>query len=203
MLAALAPGSLARMCFPLGQLTKTQVRALAAEHGLPVAGKADSQDLCFLAGTTRSRFLARHGGIRPRRGEIVDASGAVLAAHDGHERFTVGQRRGLTLAAGQPMYVLDKDAATNRVTVGPREALLTHEVRLRAVRLHRPGPAVDRVKLRYRSAAVPCRIAGAPAAGHHRRLTLELGEPVAGAAPGQLACLMAGELVVGWGTIGR
>jgi tRNA-specific 2-thiouridylase len=204
MLAALAPDSLVRMRFPLGALHKAQVRGLAAEAGLPVAAKPDSQDLCFLAGTTRARFLERHGGISPRRGEIVDArTGAVLASHDGHELFTVGQRRGTKLAEGEPLYVIDKDAATNRVTVAPREGLLTQRVAVRGARLHRPGEQVDRVKLRYRSRPLPARLDGDPPAGRHRRLTVSLEEPVLGAAPGQLACLMAGETVVGWGTIAR
>ena len=201
MLAALAPDSLARMRFPLGELTKPHVRRLAAEAGLPVAGKADSQDLCFLAGTDRGRFLARHGGIEPRAGEIVDAGGALVGQHDGHERFTVGQRRGLGLATGEPLFVLAKDAASNRVVVGPASALMTDRVRLRGARLHASGARVDRVKLRYRSRPLRARVAGEPAAGRHRALTLELLEPVAGAAPGQLACLMDGELIVGWATI--
>ena len=95
MLAALAPGSLARMRFPLGELLKPAVRERARAAGLPVASKPDSQDLCFLAGTDRSRFLARHAGIPDRRGAIVSSDGTELALHDGQHRFTVGQRRGL------------------------------------------------------------------------------------------------------------
>jgi tRNA-specific 2-thiouridylase len=202
MLAALSPQSLARMRFPLGKLTKPEVRGIAAAAGLPVAAKRDSQDLCFLAGTDRARFLERHGGIRRRPGHVVDRAGHVLASHDGHERFTVGQRRGTGVAAtGDALYVLEKDAAGNRVVVGPREALLTRTVRVRGARLHRDGAEVDRVKLRYRSKPLAARIAGNPEAGRHRSLTLELEDPVAGAAPGQLACLMAGELVIGWGVI--
>jgi tRNA-specific 2-thiouridylase len=206
MLAALSPASLARMRFPLGELTKPEVRAIAAHDGLPVASKADSQDLCFLAGTDRARFLARHGGIDEAPGLIVHADGNVVGRHDGQHRFTVGQRRGLGVgAAGEPLYVLDKDAATNLVIVGPRSALRTAEVTLRGARLRRPATRVDRVKLRYRSRPLPCRIAGEPEpeAGRHADLTLELSEPVDGAAPGQLACLMDGDLVVGWGTIAR
>jgi tRNA-specific 2-thiouridylase len=204
MLSALSPESLARMRFPLGSLTKPQVRAIAADAELPVAGRPDSQDLCFLAGTTRARFLERHGGIARRRGEIVDADGHVLGAHDGHDAFTVGQRRGLDVAAdGEPLYVLAKDAARNRVVVGRRTELSTRTVRVRAARLHVDGARVDRVKLRYRSQPVPARIGGdpLPGPGRHRVLTLTLEEPVDGAAPGQLACLMDGELVVGHGTI--
>jgi tRNA-specific 2-thiouridylase len=203
MLAALAPASLARMRFPLGGLTKPAVRELAAAARLPVAGKRDSQDLCFLAGTDRPRFLARHGGIAARHGEIVDRDGTVLGHHDGHEAFTVGQRRGLGVAAGEPLFVIDKDPGGNRVVVGPAAALRTDRVRVRGARLHAPGARVDRVKLRYRSRPLPARVAGEPAAGSHRALTLELAEPVAGAAPGQLACLMDGELIVGWATIAR
>src|SRR5579884_2477325 len=152
MLAALSPTSLARLRFPLGELTKPEVRAIAANAGLPAASKVDSQDLCFLAGTDRARFLARHGGIREAPGAIVDASGNVVGHHTGQHRFTVGQRRGLGVAAaGEPLYVLDKDAATNRVIVGPRSALQTTYVHLRGARLHRAASRVNRVKLRYRS----------------------------------------------------
>lgn len=203
MLAALAPESLRRMRFPLGEYAKPQVRELAAAAGLPVASKVDSQDLCFLAGTDRGRFLQRHGATVLRRGEIVDQSGAVLGTHPGHELFTVGQRRGVGIAASEALYVLDKDAETNRVVVGPRERLLTDRVRVRGARLHREAACVDRVKLRYRAAPLTARITDQLDAGRHRELTLELAEPVAGAAPGQLACLMDGELIVGWGTITR
>jgi tRNA U34 2-thiouridine synthase MnmA/TrmU len=89
------------------------------------------------------------------------------------------------------------------VTVGPRSALATSQVAVRAARLHRRGSRVNQVKLRYRSRPVSATLAGDPAAGSHRRLAIELGEVVDGAAPGQLACLMDGDLVVGWGTIDR
>jgi tRNA-uridine 2-sulfurtransferase len=204
MLAALEPASLARMRFPLGELTKPHVRELAAAAGLPVADKPDSQDLCFLAGTDRARFMARHGGVDDEPGEIVDQSGVVLGTHEGHHRFTVGQRRGLGVeAAGEPLFVLHKDAASRRVTVGPREALSADRVRIRGTRLHREGARVDRVKLRYRSRPLPARLPDGLPAGRHRDLELALSEPVDGAAPGQLACLMDGELVVGWATIAR
>src|SRR5947208_3937594 len=201
MLAATAPATLGRLRFPLGELTKPEVRALATEAGLPVASKADSQDLCFLAGTDRASFLARHGGQRGRVGEVVDAAGRVLGRHRGHEHYTVGQRRGLGVAAPEPLYVVAKDAASNRVTVGPRASLHADRVVVRAATLHRDGGAVDGVKLRYHSRALPARVAGTPPAGEHRRLELELDEPADGAAPGQTACLMAGDAIVGHATI--
>jgi tRNA-uridine 2-sulfurtransferase len=204
MLAALAPASLARMRFPLGELTKSEVRRIAEQNGLPVAGKADSQDLCFLAGTDRGRFLARHGDLGERPGPVVDRDGRVLGHHRGQHRFTVGQRRGIGLStAGEPLYVVDRDAEHNEVTVGPRAALRTTRVPIRGVELRRDGRRVNHVKLRYRSRPLPCRVLGDPAAGRHARVELELAHVVDGAAPGQLACLMDGELVVGWGTIDR
>jgi tRNA-specific 2-thiouridylase len=203
MLAALSPASLARMRFPLGVLTKPEVRKIAAASGLPVADKADSQDLCFLAGTNRARFLARHGGLGDAAGAIVDGDGNLVGRHDGQHRFTVGQRRGIGIAAEEPLYVIGKDAVRNEVIVGPRSSLRTTRVRVRNARLHRAGARVDSVKLRYRSRPLECRLAGDPPPGHHAALEVELAQAVDGAAPGQLACLMDGELVVGWGTIAR
>jgi tRNA-uridine 2-sulfurtransferase len=201
MLAALQPDSLARMRFPLGGITKPEARRIAAEAELPVASKADSQDLCFLAGTTRAAFLSRHGGIAERPGEIVDRTGRVIGRHRGHHGFTVGQRRGLGVASNEPLYVLGTDARANRVIAGTKDELATTRVTIRGARLLRAGARVDRVKLRYRTKPLPARLVGDPAAGAHRALEIALGEPVDGAAPGQMACLMDGELIVGWGTI--
>ena len=206
MLARLSPAELGRVRFPLGGLTKPAVRRLAHSAALPVAGKPESQDLCFLAGVGREAFLARHGGRRAAgdpsaRGEIVDRDGKVLGTHRGHEHFTIGQRRGIGVASPEPLYVLSKDARTNRVTVGPRAALATGRVALRSAWLHRPGSEVDRVKLRYRSDPVPCRVEGPAGPGQHPRLELSLDRPVHGVAPGQTACLLRGDLVLGWATI--
>jgi tRNA-uridine 2-sulfurtransferase len=199
MLAGLDPARLDRVRFPLGELTKPQVRALAREAGLPVAEKRESQDLCFLAGTTRERFLGRHGGLEEHPGEVVDAAGRVIGAHRGHEHFTVGQRRGLGVAAAEPLYVLATDARRNRVVAGPRAALATRRVALSSATLYRDGGRVDRVKLRYRSPAVACRVP--PGTGRRERLVVELADDVHGVAPGQTACLMEGDRVVGHGTI--
>ncbi|HSD77543.1 MAG TPA: tRNA methyl transferase PRC-barrel domain-containing protein, partial [Solirubrobacteraceae bacterium] len=195
-LAALAPASLRLLRFPLGELRKAEVRALAAEHALPVAAKPDSQDLCFLAGTGRSRFLARHGGLRERDGDVVDAGGRRVGRHRGAHLYTVGQRRGLGApgGTGAPLYVLRTDVAANTVTVGPRAALATTEVALRDVRLHAPAPDVDAVKLRYRAAPVACTL-------DPGRAAVRLAEPVLGAAPGQAAVLLRGDRVVGCATI--
>jgi tRNA-specific 2-thiouridylase len=203
MLAALEPDSLRRMSFPLGELTKPEVRAIARGAGLPVASKVESQDLCFLAGTSRPRFLARHGALGDEPGEVVDQSGRVLGRHRGQHHFTVGQRRGLGVSAAEPVYVLDKDPVRRRVTIGPRHALESRSVTLRGIRLHRAGARVDRVKLRYRSKPLRARLHEELPAGRHASARLELADVALGPAPGQLACLMDGELVVGWGTITR
>jgi tRNA-uridine 2-sulfurtransferase len=193
MLAGLSRATLARLRFPLGDLDKAQVRAIAAEHDLPVASKPDSQDLCFLAGTGRAAFLARHGGLGERPGDIVDPAGRVVGRHAGAHRFTVGQRRGLEVGgAPEPLYVLRTDAGANTVTVGPRAALATTGVRVRDARLHAPACEVDAVKLRYRAPAVPCTLRGE---------TIELAEPVDGPAPGQTAVFLRGDAVLGCATI--
>ncbi|HEV2874119.1 MAG TPA: tRNA methyl transferase PRC-barrel domain-containing protein, partial [Thermoleophilaceae bacterium] len=199
MLAKLDPGLLDRLSFPLGGLTKDAVRALARDAGLPVADKRESQDLCFVAGLGGRAFLRRHGGPRLRRpGEIVDRDGRVLGRHEGQHEFTVGQRRGLGLPAQEPLYVLRKDAAANRVTVGPRHELATTAVLLEEARLHRPADQVRQVRLRYHAEPIPCRAIERGAGG----VQLELERPAHAVAPGQLACLMRDDCVVGEGTIG-
>jgi tRNA-specific 2-thiouridylase len=192
MLARLSPAALARMRFPLGELTKPEVRALAQEAGLSSARKPDSQDLCFLAGTGKAAFLARHGGLGERPGEIVDRAGTVVGRHRGVHGFTVGQRKGLPGGSGRPRYVLAIDAEAGRVVVGAREELLTARVALRDVVLHAPAERVDAVRLRYRSPVVPARLVGD---------AVELAEPFAGAAPGQQACLLEGDRIIGYATI--
>jgi tRNA-specific 2-thiouridylase len=200
MLSALNPRALARLRFPLASLTKPEVRERAARAGLAVASKRESQDLCFLAGEGKRSFLARHGGLRRRPGELVDRSGRVLGVHDGHHEFTVGQRRGIGLGGPDPLYVLAKDADSNQVVVGTRDELAADRVDVRDVVLHRPGARVTHVRLRYHSRRLRCRV-GDLEQGTHERAQIELEEPALGVAPGQTACLMDGDLVVGHGTI--
>lgn len=200
MLAALPPELLSRLGFPLTELTKPEVREIAARHNLSVARKAESQDLCFLAGQGKRGFLRRHGGLREREGAIVDSAGRTLGRHRGHHDFTVGQRRGIGVAAPEALYVLATDAATNTVTVGTRSELEKHSVRVRDAVLHRDGGEVDAVKLRYRSRALPATISAA-GKGRHSSLEVELAEGFPGVAPGQTAVLMAGDRIVGHGTI--
>jgi tRNA-uridine 2-sulfurtransferase len=200
MLAALPTELLARLSFPLTELIKPEVREIAARHGLSVARKAESQDLCFLAGQGKRGFLRRHGGLREREGAVLDRTGRPVGRHRGHHNFTVGQRRGIGVSAPEPLYVLATDATANTVTVGTRDDLETRRVRVRDVILHRDGARVDSVRLRYHSRALPASVGDAEA-GRHDALEIELGEAFLGASPGQTAVLMADETIVGHGTI--
>jgi tRNA-specific 2-thiouridylase len=201
VLAALAPESLARLRFPLGQMAKRDVRRLAAEAGLPVASRRDSQDLCFLAGTRQGAFLARHGDQGERSGRVVDVGGRALGEHSGAHLFTVGQRRGLGIGGGEPLFVLSTDVNANTVTVGSREQLLTHRVALRDVVLHRDAVCVDGVRLRSHGRTHRCRVGQTLDAGLHPRAEVEFDGAVERTAPGQLACFYDGELVVGHGLV--
>jgi tRNA-uridine 2-sulfurtransferase len=198
MLSGLRPASLARLRFPLGELTKPQVRARAAEAGLEVAGRAESQDLCFLAGQGKREFLRRHAGLEDRSGKVVDSAGRLLGEHRGYHHFTVGQRRGLGVGGGEPLYVLGTEAATNTVIAGTREELAIGRVRIKGTKLHRPAEQVDGVRLRYHSPIRACRL---EVNGGPSEAIVTLAEPADAPAPGQVACLMDGDLVVGHGTI--
>ena len=193
MLAGLAPRALARLRFPLGDLTKPEVREIAREHGLPVAGKADSQDLCFLAGTGRRRFLARHGAWRAPRGRRRPRRAAPGRPRRRHHHFTVGQRRGLGVGgAGEPLYVLATDARANTVTVGAR-ARPGHRRRARARTCAcTASRRSTRSKLRYRSPRDALR------AGRRRAVAWRARRRPA---PGQIAVLLGGDVVVGCATI--
>lgn len=199
MLAALPPEVVARLKFPLADLAKDEVREIAERGGLSVARKPESQDLCFLAGQSKKDFLRRHGGLTDQPGPVVDESGSELGRHPGHHHFTVGQRRGLGVAATEPLYVLGTDAKTNTVRVGSRSRLATDRVRIRNAVMHRDGDRVDRVRLRYHTEPVPARVKAG--AGNHEALEIELDRPFDGPAPGQAAVLMSGDVVVGHATI--
>ncbi len=166
MLARLPSERLARLRFPLGEMSKPQVRDLARSASLPVADKRESQDLCFVAGLGARGFVRRHGGRRlaERRGDIVDRAGRRVGGHDGQHLFTVGQRRGLGVAAEEPLYVLAKDAGRNRVVVGPRDQLGATRVSVEDARLHRRVRPGER-----RQAALPLAGRGLPRGRRGRR----------------------------------
>jgi tRNA-specific 2-thiouridylase len=195
MLARVQPKHLDRIWFPLGDQTKEETRAEAERAGLAAARRAESQEACFLGGGDYREFLARHG-LAGRAGRIVDEHGETLGSHDGFWRFTPGQRRGLRVSTGRPVYAIGSDPVTNTVVVGPRDALARRTVTASG----RLFAAVTRgdVKLRYRSPAVPAQV---EAVENGFRVTLD--EPVYGVASGQTAVLYDGDVVVGAGRITR
>ncbi len=193
MLARLDPAALERVWFPLGEQTKDETRAEAARAGLRVASRLESQEACFLGGDDYRAFLERQG-VRREAGAIVDERGRTLGSHEGHWRFTPGQRKGLGIAAGEPLYAVQTRAASNTVVVGPRSALARQRVTARG-RLFAPVRRVE-AKLRYRTPATPATVA--PTAGGFQIL---LEEPVFGVAPGQTAVLYEDDAVVGSGVV--
>ena len=193
MLSTLDPTALARIRFPLGEQSKQETRAEAVAAELAAAGRAESQEACFLAGGDYRRFLERQG-LRRNGGAVVDESGAVVGRHDGFWQFTRGQRRGLGVSSGRALYVLDTDRGSNTVVVGPRESLAITQVEAE-------GPlyvAVDRarVKLRHRADPVPARVARS-----NGGFALELEEPAYAVARGQVAALYDDDAVVGAGVV--
>ncbi len=194
MLAALDPGLLERLWFPLAELEKSETRERAAVAGLEVAVRPESQEACFLAGADYRDFLGRRG-LSSSRGEVVDERGERLGRHDGYWRFTPGQRRGLGIASNEgPLYVLRTQAGSNRIVVGPEQALARRSVSARG-KLYLPIGRAE-AKLRYRSHATPAEVE--PTAGGFR---LRLLEPAYAVAPGQAAVLYDDEVVAGFGLV--
>ncbi len=192
MLGRLDPRLLDRLWFPLGEQTKEETRAEARHAGLGAAARRESQEACFLAGGDYRDFLERRG--LNGEGSVVDEHGAELGRHEGYWRFTPGQRKGLGIAGGRPLYALRTDAATGTVVVGPREALATSIVRARG-RLFVPVARVE-AKLRYGSPAVPATVASTDGG-----FELELDEPAYAVASGQAAVLYEDDAVVGSGIV--
>ena len=196
-LARVPASVLSMMRFPLGAMTKPAVRAEAKRRQISVADAPDSQDLCFIAGVGREGFLRQHGGLANVSGPIVDASGAQIGSHRGHFNHTVGQRRGLSVGGGTPLYVTKVDAASNTVHVGPRSALGTRTVRINDLDLRRGPDRVMAARLRHRAA--PGRVASFELVEGGALIHFE--EAVDMVAPGQVACLLDGETVIGCGTV--
>jgi len=198
VLYMLGPGQLAHLRLPLGELTKPEVRATAARLGLRVAQKPESFDVCFIPDGDTAGWLERRLGPQP--GEVVDTAGHVLGRHHGAYRYTVGQRRGLGIAAPTPRYVLRVEPAAARVVVGERADLAVRTVALERTTTTdgqplRPGPA--RARLRAHGPEVACQVV--PLGDGRARLDLD--EPVTAVAPGQAGVLYDGDLVLGGGTI--
>jgi tRNA-specific 2-thiouridylase len=197
-LFTLGQRELARTLFPLGALEKPVVRAIAAALELPVAQKPESQDICFVAGRSYAEVVEEQsGGASTRPGRIVDRDGQTLGMHAGIHRFTVGQRRGIGAAVGEPRYVTAIDASTGDVKVGTRNDLAVAGFVVRDVRwTDGPHRGAARVRLRHRHAPVACEVE--PDAGEVRVI---FPEPTCGVTPGQAAVWYDGDRVLGGGWI--
>ncbi len=194
MLYHLDRARLARISFPLGGMTKGEVREHAREFGLPVADKAESQEICFVPRGETAAYLAER--LPVREGAVVDSSGRELGSHRGTALYTVGQRNGFGgLREAGPWYVIKVDAPSNRLVVGRKEELEVRDVELREVSFidgSMDEPVRCQARLRYHAQAIPATYTPG-------RLALD--EPFLGAAPGQAAVLYAGTRVLGGGTI--
>lgn len=199
-LFSLSREQLARLLFPVGGMTKKEVRESARGFGLPVADRPDSQDICLGDYRDLVESLAQDEGDAV--GEMVDQDGRVLGRHSGIHRFTIGQRRGLGLSAPEPLYVVEIDGDAKRVVVGNRAGLNCDGLAARSVQWIEAPPGADfpaEIQVRYRAPAVPCRVRVLP----ENRFEADFEKPVTAVTPGQAAVLYQGERVLGGGWIER
>ncbi len=203
MLHMLGQGDLARIRFPLGGLTKAEVRAMAAERGLASANRPESQDICFVPGGDYRNLLREEAQESLRPGPIVDLEGREIGRHKGLPLYTVGQRRGLGLGGGRPLFVIELDVARNALVVGPAEALMRDRLEVdRAAFVDGGWPAEPfRCAVQVRAHAEPAPAEVTPLPGG--RLSVRLIEPLKAITPGQAAVLYAGDRVLGGGRIVR
>jgi len=189
--------------FPLGELTKPEVRAVARGLGLATADKPESQEICFVPGGDYREALRDRAGWSPTPGPLIDADGERVGEHRGSAGYTVGQRQGLGVALGAPRYVSRIDPLTNTIMLGRREDLETRQIEIeRATFVAGAAPArTFRAAVRIRHRAEP--VAAAVRVLPDKRLAVTTDEPVWAAAPGQAAVLYDGDEVLGGGRIGR
>ena len=199
VLYMLGQSELARVRFPVGEQTKTETRSHAESLGLRTAGKPDSQDICFVGKGDYRDFLREHSADVIKPGFVVDTDGERLASHNGVVDFTIGQRKGLGVALGEPRYVIDIEPGTATVTLGRKEDLATTQFSVHDVTWvsgSPPAPGVCDVKVRYKSA--PVRASVTPVGSD---ADVELHEAQGAIAPGQAAVFYSDDVVLGGGTI--
>ncbi len=201
VLACIRQEQLAHIRFPLGELTKTQVRSIAQEQGFINARKRDSQDICFIPDGDYAAFMERYTGKTYPCGSFLDLNGQVVGTHKGAVRYTLGQRRGLGVAMGEPVYVCAKDMQANTVTLGPSEALMRSSLRAENWNwIPFPalaGPMEVMARHRYNQKEQPATVY--PEESGTARV--EYHSPQRAITPGQAVVLYRGELVIGSGTI--
>jgi tRNA-specific 2-thiouridylase len=204
VLFPLSQDQLGRTRFPLGDLTKAEVRSLAREAGLPVMDKPESMEICFVPGDDYRALLRERIPGRIREGELRHVDGRVLGRHPGHQFFTIGQRHGLGVALGEPAYVVRIDPATNTVVLGGAEGLLSGGCTVRDVvwGIAPPTPGSERkaaVQIRSQHRAAPAVVTALDG----DRAAVRFGSPQRAVTPGQAAVFYEGEVVLGGGWIER
>jgi tRNA-uridine 2-sulfurtransferase len=197
VLYTMSQADLACTVFPLGDRHKEEVREIAASHGLAVAQKPDSQDVCFISDGDLAGFLDRYA--TQGEGPIVDTAGRRLGTHAGHHHYTIGQRKGLGVCSTQPRYVIEKDAAHNTVVIGTRDELLSKDLVIGTVNLiscdHIDEGMHAEVKTNYNARPVEARCYPLS----EERIAIEFREPQVRTAPGQSVVLYDGDVVIGGG----
>lgn len=190
---------LKNVLFPVGGLTKSEIRRFAGEAGLRVANKPDSQEICFVPDNDYAGFLRRHRGEFETAGELVDSQGTVVGTHAGYEQFTIGQRKGLGVAFGEPRYVTRIEPETRRVVIGTKEELGRSQLRAgEANWLVRRGETFRcEAQIRYQHQPAVCTVT----ACDDDAFDVSFDEPQFGVAPGQACVLYEGEVVIGGGWI--
>ncbi len=203
VLFGITPAALQHTLLPIGGMEKTEVRRIAEELKLPVFNKPDSQEICFVPNQDYAALVQRRSPETFRTGELVSTTGEVLGHHDGHQHFTIGQRRGLGVALGHKIYVVDIDAKSSRVTVGDKEALLkrslvAHQINLLDESLKSDGHArVCQAKIRYNHDPQPATVM----VTGEDELTVRFEDPQIAVTPGQAVVIYDGDRVLGGGWI--
>ena len=197
----LTQSQLAHTLMPVGDYTKEEIRKIAQEHYLPVAHKADSQDICFVPDGNYAKFIEQHACKTYPEGDFVDVHGNVLGRHKGIIRYTIGQRKGLGLALKEPMYVMDVDIEKNQVVLGRNEDLFSKRLVANDVNLisisHIDAPIRVTAKVRYRHTEAPATVNPLP----DGKIEVIFNEPQRAITKGQAVVLYDGDIVVGGGTI--
>lgn len=196
----LTPYQLRHILMPLGEYTKDEVRAIAAEHDFSCKAAKESQDICFVEDGDYAAFLQRLDGRAFEKGDYTDTDGNILGRHMGHRCYTVGQRKGLGIALGRPQFVISKDPVTNRVVLGDEELLFKKRIYINNMNMQAFEPKGDlscTAKLRYSAKDEPCRVF---MTGENEAV-IEFERPQRAPSPGQSAVFYDGEYLLGGGKI--
>jgi tRNA-specific 2-thiouridylase len=199
-LFAITQKDLSRLIFPLGSMTKNEVREIANGMNLRVANKPDSQEVCFITGGNYRDFLQSHAEIKNEKGEIVDVNGNILGLHNGIFSFTVGQRRGLGISNGKPLYVVSIDQKSNRVVVGKEEDICRTRLVANKVIWIDKAPVEEinvKAKIRYRHRESDAVVK----ASSEGRAFVEFKNPQRAITPGQAVVFYSGDRILGGGWI--